>query len=958
MDTKEFLSLVLPAKDNYVLLVAGVGKKPYNKNCPTLDACCATIEKLDTTTSTVYIAVGKHANNEETLESGAIKTLRKQATATWFSSLCVDLDVGEGYAYATQKEAAKSLLTATSALGLPAPLLVSSGNGVHAWWPLDTDVRTDMWVALSSALQAALQTQGVALDPSKVKDPSMVLRPAGSHHKKDPKAWKEVRVVHATGRSPVMDIATVLAPYKQVGAAPRNGAAAPRRHSAVLDAVLSVGAPIALAALHGCRQLKALLDSGGVSDATGAPVHEPLWRASLGVAKFCEDPGEAIVQLAGRHPSFDYQVCHGKMDAYVGTGPTTCAHFAALCATGCDGCPSQGRIVSPAQLSRGTEVTLPASPGNPDEDSIHIPGYFFRGDWLVYQAPDADEAVPIAPYNILVAGTVSTVEQDHAMVKLDVNIPQEGWCRFDIPVTVISAGGKELAQALSLKGVYIVGNVDGVRRYIMTFLSELQKRRKMQYFYKHFGWQGDGSFLSPAGIIGGTHSDTTPHFEGAVAQYMPFMQEKGDLDLWVKATTMFAQPGMEHHALVFLMMCGGFLLEGTGIASVLVNMYSSDSGSGKTTVGMFGSSIWGDPSRLQRIVTDTDRSLYKHFGLLHSLGAYIDEVTTMDDGRFRTFAFNIPEGREPERLTKDTTGFRPCETWRMPVFSSSNKDAYEVLNINVSSEAEKFRVLQFPLDRGSFFEGNNGYHINRVITQNYGHVGPMLVAEVLMRGGLQALMPEAMDMFEVKYDFAFEGPERFYKPMYVCADVVGELMESLGLINFDYRKMVRHGLPVVQRIRAAGKADRLDGLDLVGQFLTEHGNELVLLRVRPDATGRIRQDVTPPANRSAVARSEVERDKDGLFVAGVTYINSMIFKSWCKQRGAEYKTILRELDREGVIFREGVRKSLYKGVDGVGATGQTTCIEIDVASHPRMIESHELIKPANLASRARIVSVK
>ena len=48
-----------------------------------------------------------------------------------------------------------------------------------------------------------------------------------------------------------------------------------------------------------CAQVNALLESGGVTDAAGNPVDEPMWRASLGIAKFTPDPEVSVVLLAG-----------------------------------------------------------------------------------------------------------------------------------------------------------------------------------------------------------------------------------------------------------------------------------------------------------------------------------------------------------------------------------------------------------------------------------------------------------------------------------------------------------------------------------------------------------------------------------------------------------------------------------------------------------------------------------
>ena len=76
------------------------------------------------------------------------------------------------------------MLSAINKIGLPQPMVVSSGNGIHCYWTLTSPVGKDHWVKASTALRIALQENNVEIDTSKIHDPSMVLRPVGTHHKK------------------------------------------------------------------------------------------------------------------------------------------------------------------------------------------------------------------------------------------------------------------------------------------------------------------------------------------------------------------------------------------------------------------------------------------------------------------------------------------------------------------------------------------------------------------------------------------------------------------------------------------------------------------------------------------------------------------------------------------------------------------------------------------------------
>ena len=962
MELRAFLSLVLPVEDNYVLFVARPGGRNYNQNCATIDETCAVVEKLDSTAATVYLAVGKYANNTEVQESGRVKTLRTKEHATKFKSLCVDVDVKAGSTYENQADAVAAVHAACQQCALPEPVYVDSGYGVHCWWPLTQSIPARTWEMLATALQGALQSGGVDLDTSKVKDLSMVLRPVGSHNKKDLKNWKEVRVLRNAAPTDALDIAKILHPYKAAVRPPSRPAG---RTSAAMDALFT-SADINLDDMKQCAQLDALLRSGGAKDAVGNDVVEPLWRASLGIAKYCEDQSDAVIRLASNYPDFDLEANLLKLSQYKGTGPTTCAYLEDLCPGGCNGCPHKGKITSPAQLTSGEETIVATVPTTAEDEaetveSIKIRGYSFKGEWLVYRAPGAEEDIPVANYHIIVDDAVSNIRRDKMTVRLLVKFPLEGWRRMEVPMTAISSGGKDLSNALSNRGVYIRGDLDRVRAYLMTYLSELQKQKNTTYQYQHLGWQDDTEFVTGDGIITASGVNPSADFEPAASELADVIQSRGDINLWSEYTRIFDHPDLPYRGLYFLMMAGGFLIKYTGIPSLMVNAYSADSGSGKSATGYFGCSIWGDPNRMAHSRDDTIAALYKGLGTAYSLTAYIDEVTTIDPRALRDMAYRIPEGRERKRLRSSAEGWRDVAEWRMPVFTSSNQDLQGTLGQRITSEAEQLRVLQIPFDRAELFTpaDNIGHKLQKVIRDNHGLAGPMLVAEVFRQGGPVQFVDAARDEFITRYGSHFVGQERFYISAFIMAFCAAKLGAAIGdLFRFDTDKAISDGLQLIDELRQAAQTGIMDGLDILSQFLTEHGPNMVHLRIRRNQDNTGHGQITAPEHRAAVARTEIERDHTGAVIAGSYYINTVAFKQWCRDNGADYRTILRKLTQEGVFLREGVRKTLYKGVEGSGATGQTTCIEIDAMSNARLIEAQDLLLPKNLKTKPKLIAVK
>lgn len=944
MDTLSFLTKVLPGTGNYVLTLER-NKKFWNENFTTLESLVEGIEKIDKTETTVFFAVGRYQNNTEVLPTGRTKVTRKQTDTAGFKTLCCDLDVGGEHSYADAREAAQALAKFCTDMKMRLPMIVSSGRGLHCYWPLTQELNPEHWTKLSTMLRVAMQDHGIDLDTSKIHDASMVLRPVGAHHKKDPGNWKLVTLKRDCDAADPREYVELLAKYKDVAAATTPAKKKSGKKSEIMDAIMD-GTPVDIDAVgKKCPQIAALLESGGATNAAGKPVDNTMWFHAMGMVKKSapENQKDTLIKLCGKHPDFNLEENLNLLDRWKGTGTTLCVTFEKDCPEGCENCEYRGKLSSPGQLTSGvTEVTMT----NPETDTPVTfnlpPRYSIKNGGIFYTPAGADDDIPVSPYMIYVLDRFTDVEEHRQIAKLLVKFPLEGEKVVDLDTLCIAHGGTELAKALALRQIYIPGDVRPLRQYFMTYLQELQKSKPIEMYYRHFGWQTDTQFLGSQGVQGQVEAGALVHYDGPIKDYVKLITKSGDdLDQWVKLTRIFAQPEANFHGLVFLMMAGSPLMRGSGLASTLVNSYSKESGSGKTITARIGLSIWGQPSKLMRTVNDTDNALYKHFGIMHSLGAYIDEITTMDPERLRAFAFTLQEGRERDRVKQSADGFREKVTWQMPLFASSNRDAYEVVGMRYSSEAEKLRILQFTFERLAIFEQKKGlgYEITRFLEANHGFVGPMIIEEIIKRGGPAKIFDTAYKRFDDKYEFHFTGPERFYQAMMVIADAMGEIMEDMGLIHFDYQQSVRNGLAHIQTLRDQTTESSMSGLDLCQQYLTENANKIVHYREFHRGQSVSGKVMEPPPN-TAVARTEVAYDNADKLLGGFIYINRTAFRRWCGQNGVEFQSVLSGLKKEGVRIEENVRKTLFKNVLGASSAGQTYCFSMDVTSHPRLIEAN------------------
>ena len=95
-------------------------------------------------------------------------------------SLWLDVDIGGENEYANQEEAIANLSSFLGSTGLPQPLIVSSGYGLHLYWPLDRDLPTEEWLQLAGRLKTATVETGFKVDPSRTTDSASILRPPGT----------------------------------------------------------------------------------------------------------------------------------------------------------------------------------------------------------------------------------------------------------------------------------------------------------------------------------------------------------------------------------------------------------------------------------------------------------------------------------------------------------------------------------------------------------------------------------------------------------------------------------------------------------------------------------------------------------------------------------------------------------------------------------------------------------
>ena len=345
----DLLDAVLPTEGRYC--VFGLGKYPDQKFFSTRAEVDEQIETLVQAKFDVFFGCAKFGPlNNRTHENVA------HVRALW-----MDIDCGPTKAVPDEKGVIKGYIDQATGLaefkkfcknvGLPQPILVSSGYGIHAYWLLEETLTRHEWEPLANRLRELCVEQGFIVDPA-VFEASRVLRVPGTYNFKSEPV--EVTVLNEVTQR------MTYAQVKELLGAPdpepedERPDFIPRTMSPLMETMMQNKVKrfktimMKSASGEGCNQLLHCYENQATLDYN-------LWRSALSIATFCIDRDSAIHKMSAEHPDYDRFKTEYKVDDLQRTGgPHHCATFEKQNPTGCEGCKHKGKIKSPIML--GVEI--------------------------------------------------------------------------------------------------------------------------------------------------------------------------------------------------------------------------------------------------------------------------------------------------------------------------------------------------------------------------------------------------------------------------------------------------------------------------------------------------------------------------------------------------------------------------------------------------------------------------
>lgn len=910
----DLLNTVLAPEGRYCII--GIGRYPDQRFADTREEAEEIIQEFVSNKIDAYFGCAKFGPlNDRTHEN-----------ALYFRSVWMDIDCGpkkgvpnekgkiEGYI--DQSTGLAELQKFCKAVGLPKPLLVNSGNGIHAYWLLDRTLNRQEWTPLAKRLKQLCKEHELIVD-DRVFEASRILRPLNSFNfKAEPKPvlmWNE--------NSPTMtyealrDLLGASGPALELNDEVPDFI--PRSMSPMMEALMENKVKkfttIMLKAENGCAQLNHCF-------ANQHEIDEPLWVSALSIAAFCADGDKAAHKMSNKYPEYDPAEVDNKLrNIRKRGGPHHCATFEERNPGGCDNCPHKGKIKSPIML--GVEIEAADPDDNEfvvqdeetgEETRYQIPDYpfpFFRGaKGGIYRKPSEEEDEPILVYehDLYVVKRMKDPEiGEVALFRL--HLPHDGVREFSISTASISAKD-ELRKLLAHHGVVAHHKqYENLAAFVVSFVKNLQYVRRAETMRTQFGWaDGDSKF-----ILGDREITKDGVFYSPPASTNKDIAEKihvkGDFDKWKEVFNLYALPGMEPHAFAALTAFGSPLLKFTGLEGAIINVISPESGTGKSTILHMCNSVSGMPKQMTSMFKDTLNAKIHRLGVMNNLANTIDEITNMSGMEFSDLAYSISQGRGKEKMKGSSNELRINNTkWQGITVCSANASFYEKLGVSKNSpDGESMRLLEYRVDSNGIIPVDKGKSMfDHQLMENYGHAMEPY-AQWLVNNKEEAV--DLMRQVQARLDreVQFTQRERFWSGVAACNIAGGLISKSLGLHDFDMKAIYEWLKVMLGEMRHEVKPPQSSPITAVGEFINAHVMNALVVNGAVDARSNLA--ALPLLEPRGELMIRYEPDTKEL------YISAKAFKDFCVRQQINYKGILKELAQIG-CFTEAMNKRMSKGM--------------------------------------------
>lgn len=956
----DFYNSIYPVGGLRVLAIFknGLGSAPLQNFYDSTEDMLAAAEAYNRAGKNVYHACATYKEQDSRLGDNSYA----------MKSLWLDLDVGENKPYATKKEAAQHVDQFRRALGLSTPYMLSSGGGVHCYFPFAKPITPDNWVKLAAVFAACLDHYGVAHDSSRTQDRASILRiPGTNNYKQGTPRPVTIQIVGV--EEPATSIYAKLKQYVQdndVLVAERVSKAKPIATNDLVGAPADFPPSLAANIEKHCAVL------GEVAETGGDVGYEVWWRA-MGVAKHTTEP-EAVAMHWTRHRA---DTGHSK-DDWQGTieswavGPTTCADFSKH-SSKCASCPHAGRIKSPIQLG-ADEQPVVADPSPTVHQVPHVTApWEFMAKWVM----DARAKATRTGY---ANGrmTMSVQQEDGAYVHQpfcdryfqvlrrvrcadrvwQIEIGYEGYKgqphqTFVMPQSSISAPD-QLRKEFSIREMHLIGPkaISKVQALIMYDVNYLYDRQEETTVYPKMGWvthnNTQNGEITGEFVLGNllfapkTAPRTVLLEEGMYEPLRGGMKAKGTTSEWVALIDrIYNRAGAQAYQFVISAMFAAPLVKlvpGEGDWHGIPIALTGESGAAKTSTALAAMSIYGPAQTLRFSASsgkdgggDTVAAFSAKIGQLTNLPCIADEMTSVEPEKMAAIMFMLANGKSKDRCGPNGRLLPNPYRWDMISIATGNDQFHEKLQQlgnQHTQEATQLRCFEIPLNvsdlKTVFPDVSRSTIESDLLGEQFGCVGRDWV-QFLVNNRLK--VEDLLGKKRVNYKIGKDDRSsiRFYKDLLLTVEVGARLAKHKGFINWDIDAMMDWAKAQVDRL--IHSVFEKDWDSVISDFIAStHGRTIVTKHMAVNKGGRRTTELPLEglsSTQTPVARKALE---DKIFIVTTNHL-----KDWANDHRIMPSELTKQMIRRGyMVLRHG--KDVPCKIDiGAGATvarGRSLCWEL------------------------------
>jgi hypothetical protein len=910
MNTLEFLERVLPETGAYCAFGAMDGGRKAQQFAPTLADLLTIIQRLDAQGFNAYQAMATFRPVEGETDPKKMWK-REQVQVEYLKSFYLDLDCKDPEKdYLNWREALVALGNFVTETGLPKPMVVRSGVGLHVYWVLNQAVTRDEWQPAANALKAACLAKGLKIDRSVPGDAARILRPVGTMH------TKTGRTVQLVMDAPPVALADFVSALEALGHVAAPAAPAPKYN--LINSILTK--PEFPPAVSGVVEVKCQQLSWGVNNQD--KVLEPFWYSMMGVAAHCVDPEQTAIRWSDKHPAFNQQQTLDKLDQWKRqtTGPATCKRFQNENPKGCDGCRYKDKISSPVQIGVQFAEAAPAADIPDPGIQIAVPKPFKRTvAGMVVTVDDTD--LEICPFEIYPISYGHDENLGYEIARFKWKRPHVGWKDLVFRQALLVDGAyKDFAGAIADQGIVLYNKkrTETFQLMLRSYMEELRKLQSVTNHHGSMGWKEDFTQFLVGDVIYKRLDDGTVTEENVGLSTSTSKQAErtygmqGDFKQWRSLSKLLDNPAFPAHALAVGVSLSTVFYAFTGLKGLTLSLYG-ETGTGKTLAQKWMQSVWGNPEELHFAAKYTTNSLFHRLATHCHLPMTVDEATMMADKDVGDFIYWVSQGRDKARLTK-TISERDPRGWATVVTLSTNKSiSSKIMAAGMESDAQMVRLLELNVPPTDVFSDNSaaGTMIFRAITENYGFAGREFVRKLLELGPakVKELVQAAPAALAKDFGVQFTGQERYWEQLLALAYLAGSLAKTWGIVKYSIAPAISWALEQVKGVRATIKDTRRDGFDLLAEYLNEHAGQAVTVIHTPSQ--KAITDLTRLPRGEILVRYDVHRKSTSdPFTHGTVMVDSVRFKRWCNDRGYDHKAVMLEVQAANADATPRSRKAL------------------------------------------------